>query len=214
MTALTKIPSRHPVVPTRRLALSEERHTLQRQRGLYTTERGEALAIPVDRLSEPTVFLNRELWRKGPQGVYRPGVKFAPTQFTFQRKALTWLREHVDQRIPYWYYLATLGHDLHVSTRGDLYAKHWHRGWANPFDGSMEESLDPTFKALRDTHPDWSVPYGALGFTENLGWLSGAKVTDAFVNVQVGAMVAAGGGGQHDEFNDFNEHEVGTSNTA
>ena len=34
------------------------------------------------------------------------------------------------------------------------------------------------------------------------------------MNVQVGAMVDSGGAGEAAEFNDFNEHEVGTNATA
>jgi len=52
------------------------------------------------------------------------------------------------------------------------------------------------------------------GFIEDCGWLSGAKVTKAFVNVEVGALTDAAGTGEAAEFNDFNEHEVGTDATA
>lgn len=207
---MIKAPSRHPIVPFRQLALSEERYETQLQRGLYTVERGEPLALPLDHIHRPTVYLNRELWRHDERGTYRPGVRFEPTRFTFQKKALEWLRDNVHKDIPYWYYLATLGHDLHVSTFADLFAVHWHRGWADPFSGAMQRPLDPTWETWVKTHPDWPIPQGALGFVENLGWLSGAKVTDIFVSEEIDELVSTTG----TEYADFDFHEVGTSTQA
>jgi len=206
---LVKLPARSPAVPFRRVALSEPRAETQIQRGLYTVQRGERLAIPADRLREPTVYLNRDLWRQDEHGrVFRPGVQFRPTRFTFQYKALAWLRDHVDQRIPYWYYLATLGHDVHITTWGELYARHWHQGWANPFaPDRLDLPLDPTFDTLARTHPDWPLPLGAVGFVEDLGWLRSAKVTDAFISEEIDELVSAAG----TEYADFDYHEVGTS---
>jgi len=224
-----KVSTRHPNVPDRALPLTEQRAEVQRNRGLYVVERGETFALPVDRLSEPTVFLQRELWRKSKQGVHRPGVKFAPLQFGFQRKALEFLRDHVNASIPHLYYLATLGHDLHVSTWGNLFAKHWHAGWANPFTGKVVPAIEQSFATLRDTHfvphacdlPSCPASWGSWdsvlrmlqgrgGFVENLGWLSGAKVTDAFVSEEIDELVSAVG----TEYADFDSHEVGTSAQA
>lgn len=199
MSVLTKIPSRMPVVPHRRLALTEEQARLQRQRGLYTVHRGEAVPIPFDHHTRPQVFLDRELWRQDSvHGIYRPGVKFHPPGTHVQKRVLTWLRDHVHQDIPYWYYLAVLGHDLHVSTWGDLYAKHWHVGWTNPFN---PEQMDEPLDRSQD---------GLLGFTENLGWLSGGKVSDAFVSEEIDELVST----TSTEYADFDFHEVGTSTQA
>lgn len=51
---------------------------------------------------------------------------------------------------------------------------------------------------------------GQRGFVENLGWLSGAKVTSAFVSEEIDELVSATGS----EYADFDYHEVGTSSTA
>lgn len=219
---------RHPFVKFRKLALSEPQRDVQQKKGLFVTERGEPFAIPVDKLAEPRVFLNRRLWRNdATHGVHRPGVKFQPTHFTFQKKALAWLGKHVHKDIPYWYYLATLGHDLHVSTWGELYGRHWHQGWANPFEPErLEAPLDPTFESLFKTHwvehecdlpvcvRDMGLTLPLLqslrGFTENLGLLASAKVTDAFVSEEIDELVSATG----TEYADFDSHEVGTDNTA
>lgn len=212
MDTITK---RHPVVPNRRLELSEERAELQMQRGLYVVSRGERLAIPVDRIAEPTTFLNRALWRQDEQGrVFRPGVKFSPPRTEWQRRALAWLRDHVSRDIPAMYYRAVLGHDLHVSMFGDLYGRHWHAGWANPFDPDrVDLPLDITFTHDCDMGaacPIKHTPMPLSGFLEELGWLSGAKVTDAFVAKECDELEGTGGG----EYADFDQHEVGTSATA
>ena len=46
-----------------------------------------------------------------------------------------------------------------------------------------------------------------MGFTENCGWVSGGKVTDAFVSEVIDELVSTAG----TEFADFDFHEVGTS---
>lgn len=223
--------ARHPTIPFQRLALSEERAETQVQRGLFTVERGERFAIPVDNIRQPTVFLNRDLWRQDKQGrVFRPGVRMNPPGTQWQGKVLAFLRDKVHPDIPVLYYRATLGHDLHLSTWGDLEARHWHRGWANPFDPDrIEGPIDPTFATLRDTHfvehvcdlevcpaslGSWDKVLhdlqGMGGFIEDLGWLSGAKVTTAFRDEIVDELFSA----TSSEFADFDYHEVGTSTTA
>jgi len=206
-TTILQAPARHPHVARRRVFLSEQDYDYQLQQGLYTTQRGENLAIPVDKLSNSKVYKGDTLWVNDKvHGVHRPGVRFVPHGTMWQKKLLSWLSANVNKQIPYWYYLATLGHDIHTSTWGDLYAKHWHRSWANPFNpDNVDGPLDPNNMGV---HPS------KQGFVENCGWLSGGRVTDVFVNVQVGAMVDHAGSGQAAEFNDFNEHEVGTSSTA
>jgi hypothetical protein len=237
--------TRNHVVEHRRVALSEQQRELQIKRGLYITDNGgERYAVPVDRKSDPTVFLDRRLWRRKKnrlialqsddvvETVYRPGVRFAPRGSHVQKRALAWLRDNVNKEIPYWYYLATLGHDLHVSTYADLQAQHWHQGWAHPFTGTegMVAPLDPTFASLRDTHfvahecdldvcpkaiwPSWEQALVALsgrqGFVEELGWLSGSKVTDIFVSEEIDELVSA----TASEYADFDQHRVGTSAQA
>lgn len=224
---VTSLPKRHPVVPDRALAFSERDAAVQVQRGIYTVERGERIALPIDHVKRPHDFKGRRLWERDREGrVFRPGVRMQPHGFTVQRRVLEFARDHVHESIPYWYYLATLGHDLHVSTWGNLYARHWHNGWANPFTGEVAPALDPTFATLFATHyvehacdlpacpKDLGITLdmlqGLRGFTETLGWLSGGKVTDAFVSEEIDELVSTTG----TEYADFDFHEVGTSNTA
>lgn len=209
MPALTK---RHPTRPFARVPLDERGYETQKQRGLYTVQRGVPLAIPVDRLDTPRVYLNRDLWRQDAQGrVFRPGTQLTEPHVAWVERFRAWLaREHPD-----WLYqlnLWTLGHDVHVSLRGNLYARHWHRGWVNPFD--PERSDEPL--SLESAHFGGHMPWmeGAQGFIEDCGWLSGGKITKAYVNVQTGALADAAGTGEAAEYNDFNEHEVGTGATA
>ncbi len=209
----------HPVVPTRAIALTEQQAEMQHQRGLFTVDRGMWLPIPVDHIKRPTVFLNREMWRQDSQGrVFRPGARMTAPETTWQKKTLAFLRDHVHRDIPSLYYRAVLGHDLHVSMYANLYARHFHAGWANPFNpDKIDRPLDPTFKHDCDMGADCplrSMTMPDAGFIEDCGWLSGNKVTKAFVNVEVGALADAAASGEAAEFNDFNEHEVGTASTA
>lgn len=231
--SLIHLDSRHPIVPHRSLALSEAQAEVQIQRGLFTTERGVRLAIPVDRIKQPEVFLNRDLWRQDREGrVYRPGARFSAPGTQWQGKLLGFLRDHVNENIPAYYYRAVLGHDAHLSIQGNLFARHWHAGWANPFNpDKVEMALDPKFQTFFDTH--FRGPHdcrlGSLcpsnkesaasaltrmqsqaGFTEDLGWISGAKVTTAFRDEIVDELFSTTG----TEFADFDYHEVGTSTTA
>lgn len=223
---------RHPVVPFRRVALDEATHERQVKRGLFTSEKGEPLAIPVDKLSDPSTFLDRSMWRQSPGGrVYRPGARSGPPRTNWQRKMLELGNKYLSPNFSAHYYYAVLGHDLHVSTFGDLYGRHWHRGWVNPFDPDRRDApLDPGFTTLIDTHyvshecdlpmcPAQTWPNSAdlialasrqWGFVEDLGWLSGAKVTDAFVSETIDELVSAASS----EFADFDSHEVGTSSAA
>src|SRR3990167_7842437 len=153
------------LVTERSLSLSETQRERQIKRGLFVTHRGEPLAIPVDSLRNRETYLNRHLWRQDSLGrVFRPGVRWKPIQFTFQKRALEFLRDHVHRGIPRAYYTAVLGHDLHVSTWGELYGRHWHAGWANPFEpDNIEPSLDPWFTTFFSTHyVDHECDMGAL----------------------------------------------------
>lgn len=226
---MVQTPTRMPKVPHRRDPLSEESRDWQIRRGLYTRDRGEPFALPVDSLKAPTSYMGRELWLTDGQKTHRPGVQWRAPGTAWQGKTLAWLRDHVDARIPQWYYRAVLGHDVHVTIWGDLFGVHWHHGWADPFTGEVSVPLDPTFETLFKTHwrdhvcdldvcpatwGSWAVVQpmlaGMRGFAEPLGWLSGAKVTDAFVSETVDELVSTTG----TEFADFDFHEVGTSSQA
>lgn len=212
MAVATPTRKRHPHRPLSRLPLDERQHATQLQRGLYTVQRGERLAIPRDRLDGPVTYLNRALWRTDAQGrVFRPGTKMEEPRIEWIERLRRWLAQHHPDLL--WRInLATFGHDVQITTRANLYARHWHIGWANPFE---PERFDAPL-SLESAHFGGYMPWleGALGFTEDCGWLSGALVTDAFVNVEVGALADAAGSGEAAEFNDFNEHEVGTSGVA
>lgn len=207
--------SRHPNRPTSNVALSERQAEVQRQRGLYTIQKGVWLPIPVDHIKRPTVFLNRDLWRQDIQGrVFRPGSRMTAPGTQWQRKTLEFLRDHVNESIPNLYYRAVLGHDLHVSTWGNLYARHFHAGWANPFepdrvdmplgDASLHD-CDKEFCPIRDLGMR-----AEFGFIEDCGWVSGGKVTDIFVSEEIDELVSGVG----TEYADFDSHEVGTSTQA
>lgn len=231
---VSKLPSRHPVVLDRALPLTERDHELQIQRGNYITDRGERFAIPSDHIRRPDEYKHRQLWQRLPDGsVGRVGVRLRAPSTDLHRRVLSWARDHVDERIPQWWYLATLGHDLHVSTYASLYGKHWHAGWANPLDPyNLEAPLDPTFDTMYRTHfakahdcrlglqcpaNIWTsfeafqrAASSVRGFTENLGLLSAGKVTDAFVSEEIDELVSTTG----TEYADFDFHEVGTSTQA
>lgn len=213
MTVLA--PTRTPVVPNRRTPLGEAQRAIQIQKGLYIVERGVPLALPLDDLKTPNVFMGQDFWRRTGIATHRKGARPEPFGFAFQRKFLEWANKNISPEFSYRYYLATLGHDIHVSMRGDLYGNHWHIGWADPFTKEAVQTYDPTGETLWKTHPELAeyckntLP-GERGFSEALGWLCGAKVTDAFVSEEVDELVSTTG----TEFADFDFHEVGTSSTA
>lgn len=208
------VTARHPSRPTSAVALTERQAEIQHQRGLYTVQRGEPIPIPVDHLKRPTVFLNREMWRQDEQGrVFRPGTRFQAPAMEWQARALAWARDHVHPDIPAMYYRVVLGHDQHISTWGELSARHFHAGWANPFNPEKvdrpiaqyyEHDCDKPFCALRGGGR-LVVP----GFIEDCGWLSSNKVTTAFRDLEAGYLVT-----DSTEYGDFKYHEVGTDNTA
>lgn len=244
--------ARHPNVATRQVALTEFLRVQQILKGFFVEVEGEKYALPIDSWADRTRFLGRDMWREGYAYPHRFGAKASSPGTKWQAKTLAWLRDNVSNSIPPLYYRAVLGHDLHVSTWADLYAKHFHVGWASPFDpgdgSSVRGPLDPTFQTFFRTHwvdspnrgtgetfeEHWaSCRLGAgcpsrertsvearlqileqmqarRGFVENLGWLSGAKVTSAFVSEEIDELVSATGS----EYADFDYHEVGTSSTA
>lgn len=220
---------RHPDVAERRFALTDELAERQILAGVYTVDRGERLAIPVASVKQLSDFRSgrlapldvlsfegRELWQRDEHGrVFRPGVEFETRKGDPRREALAW-------RI--------LGYKP-AMLRGNLFARQWHAGWANPFEpDKLDAPIDLSFATLRDTHwtphrcdlgtcpasiwPRWSdllvQLMGRRGFIEDLGWLCGALVTDVFVSEIVDELVSA----TSSEFADFDYHEVGTSSTA
>lgn len=207
-------------VKHRRLPLTEQLADRQLARGLFTLQRGERMPIPVDDLKQPTHFLDRKLWVQDENGIHRPGAKFIHPLDGInsrQKRMLAWLRDHVNQNIPHLYYQAVLGHDLHVSTYARLYGRHWHRGWANPFNPEQNDApLDPTFTHSCDKGSACPVKSIELqmsshwGFVEDLGLLSQGKVTDAFVSEEIDELNSA----TSSEYADFDSHEVGTDATA
>lgn len=199
---LLTLPSRSPVVPTRKLPLSEQDREYQIRKGLFTSQHGQRYAIPCDNVKEPEYYQYQRLWKNDKSlGLIRHGVRSKPYGSPIQKQVLTFLRDKVHKDIPYWYYLATLGHDLHVSTYANLYAKHFHNDWANPFNPEkLDEPLEYNNPAVNGLH----------GFIEELGWLRGAKVTDVFVSEEIAELVSATG----TEYADFDFHEVGLSTQA
>ena len=241
MTTIEVPIKRHPVVATRRLPLTEQMHAHQVRRGMFTTDRGEPFAIPADSMRDRSRLLGVTLWERDAAGrVFRPGVRFSPLisdpadrgLFPADLDILRAAEESnpgFEERLR----KAHLGYDTHISLRGDLYARHFHAGWANPFTGEIGAPLDPTFHTLLATHwgPKhlicrlgeqcpaviWPSPDACLvalqsvrGWTEDLGWLSGGKVTTAFRGEIIDELVSATG----TEFADFDFHEVGTSTQA
>ena len=220
---------RHPTVPQRAFALTPKLAEQQVSRGLFTVQSGEKLAIPYEHKNRPTELEGRKLWRMDENGVHRPGADFrTPNLNPWQKRLLGWLRDHVNEDIPSMVYKVVLGHDLHVSMFGNLYAQHHHAGWANPFNPEkFDEPLDPwalshpSQRAVYDLHMKivrsqgikaanaWlaTQPKAVIspGFIENLGWLSGGKVTTAFISELVSELVSA----TASEFADFDSHEVG-----
>lgn len=157
---------------------------------------------------------------------YRKGAVASSGATKLHYRVLARLRDEVDATIPEQYYFATLGHDLHVSTYAELYANHWHAGWADPITGEVTPAIDPWFTTLFATH--WvdhvcdmdpcprnsgitiQMLQSLGGFVECLGLLCGAKVTDAFVSEEIDELVSA----TSSEYADFDFHEVGTSSQA
>jgi hypothetical protein len=228
---MTTVLKRHPTVAHRRLPLSEQSADAQIKRGLSVFERGEPFALPVDRLAEPDVFRARKLWQQDSEGkVSRRGIEMESPSWLWVPKmwkaadAITGGRARVLRN------MLAFGHDVHVTNFGNLYARHWHAGWANPFTGQTVSSLDPTFETLRTTHfvshecdlpvcpaviwSSWDQALIALsarrGFVEECGWVSGGLVTVDFVSEEIDELFSTTG----TEYADFDFHEVGTSAAA
>ena len=229
MTTATK---RHPNVPHRRLALSEQGAEAQIKQGLHVVERGEPFALPVDRVSDPTIFHDRKLWQRDSEGkVSRRGTEASAPSWLWVPKAWKAANKISGGRATVLRNMLAFGHDVHVTTFGNLYARHWHAGWADPFTGETTGSLDPTFETMKTTHfsghhecggtvcpqaiwATWDKALIALagrrGFVEDCGWISGGLVTTAFVSEEIDELVSD----TASEYNDFLLHEVGISNTA
>lgn len=134
-----RVPKRLHIVRDRRLPLQEEQHEAQVRKGLFTMEGGEPFAIPVDRLDDPTKFLQRDLWRwDNVHGTYRKGARFKVPQSHWQERLLK-LGAKIHPDVPYWHKMLTMGHDVHSTMRAALFAEHWHAGWVNPFIATLGE---------------------------------------------------------------------------
>ena len=103
---------------------------------------------------------------------------------TWRMRVLSWLRDHIWRGIPRAYYNLMLGHDLHLSTYGELYVRHFHTTEWDPFTGEM-------------------------GWMENVGLVSRGKVTVEFRDFQVDNLVA-----DTTEWGDFKFHRPGLSTQA
>jgi hypothetical protein len=196
-----------------------------------TVRRGQRYAIPVDRIHEPTTFLNRDLWRQDAQcRVMRPGARMSAPAWNWVPKAWGVADRITAGRATQLRNMVAFGHDVHVTNWGNLYGRHFHVGWANPFrPDAFDAPLDASFETLFLTHwvdhacdlPVCPSSWGTfdkvlrdlssvIGFTEDLGWLCGAKVTTAFVSEEIDELVSTTG----TEYADFDFHEVGTSSAA
>lgn len=221
---MTTALKRHPNVPLRAWPFDERAWKAQYQAGQFTMEGGEPYAIP----KLPGGWEIRE------GKAVRPGVQFEKK--VYGREDLPPELREVYDRLSRdemkQLYRATTGHDLHFSVQGNLYARQFHAGWADPITGAIAPPPDLTMQSLYKTHfrgehecrlgekcpkviwGDWNAASIALsrvkGWTEDLGWLSGGLVTDAFVSEIVDELVSATG----TEFADFDFHEVGTATTA
>lgn len=103
----------------------------------------------------------------------------------WQQRALAWLRDHVSADIPRKYRQAVLGHeDLHLGMRGELFVKQLHHDQRDPFTGE-------------------------IGWWENVGRVSQAKVTTAFRDFLALQFVT-----DSTLMGDYKFHRVGTSATA
>ena len=98
----------------------------------------------------------------------------------WRARILGWLRDHVYASIPRWYYALVLGHDLHLSTYGELFVRHFHANEPDPFTGR-------------------------IGWWENIGLVSHGKVTVEFRDFQVDNLVS-----DTTEWGDFKFHRPGT----
>jgi len=225
MPTMLKLPDRHPVVPTRRVPLPEELADQQIALGLCTNERGVNYPMPIDHIKRKGDWQHREkMWVQGPQGTYRRGTVFEPPKLQWVINGRKWMRQHSPNKGLLLWNLLGIGHDLHVSTYANLYAKHWHANWADPFTGEIAPPLDPWFTSLFKTHwvthdcdmapcPKTYLSFDLLpaaGFTENLGLLSAGLVTTAFVSEEISELVSA----VSSEYADYDFAEVGTSAVA
>ena len=104
-----------------------------------------------------------------------------PTAAPWQAKLLTWLRDSVHPSIPRKYYGLVLGHDLHLAVWAELYVRHFH---AEPH-------------------------INTIGWWEDVGRVSQAKVTTAFRDFEAANLVA-----EQVSYGDFKFHEAGTSAAA
>jgi hypothetical protein len=123
-------------------------------------------------------------YRRGRERLLLHNMDAAHAKGYWQQRVLTWLRDHVDKRIPRWYYQLVLGHDAHITTFAWLHVQQFHASEPDPFTGKM-------------------------GWLENVGLVSYKKVTTAFRDFEVDQLIA-----ESSAYGDFKFHRPGTSNQA
>lgn len=179
---------------------------------LYLEERG--VQVPFVRLEIPNrVLLGQVLWDGPPRnlveahatdlkwlkdhyvedpvfGHYRKGSEPLLLQFqsqvseSLQQRLLCYLRDNVHRDIPRHWYKLVLGHDLHVSTFGELHFQQYHAHFRDPWTGEK-------------------------GWWENVGLAGVRKVTIAFRDFEVDQLQTS-----TSAYGTFKYHEVGLSATA
>jgi hypothetical protein len=140
----------------------------------------------------------------------------------WQPQVLAWLRDHVNRKIPRLYYKAVLGHDLHVSTYGLLWARYFHAGRPDPFTGELTQRIvryhadslpqDGDFQEVRrflSRQGDGFVEVLRAGWWEQIGLISEDKVTIAFRDFEVDQLQV-----ETSVYGDYKFHRPGTSGAA
>lgn len=163
-------------------------------------------AAPATFEPRPLMTLPSDLVRDTETGHYiksRKKYLYHNKQRSFWRhRLLAWLRDNVHHDIPRMYYDFVLGHDVHISTYGELYVRHFHYGQPDPFTGKLE------FHNVRVNGIMMMRP----GWWEDKGLMSRAKVVVAFRDLEVDAM--QGLTTPIADYEEFAYHRVGTDNTA
>jgi hypothetical protein len=124
-------------------------------------------------------------------------ARLGPRPLPLQQRVLTFLRDNVNSGIPAAYYRTVLGHDLHIGTYAELFARQYHATERDPYDTtSFSYASNP-------------VVSGRRGWVEELGLVCTRKVTQAFRNFEVAQLQA-----ESSEYGDFKFHRPGTNPAA
>lgn len=165
MTSST-VSKRHPVVPDSRVLLSEQLGQSQIKRGQFTLYHGEPIPIPVDDITDrgdkTLSFLGRPFWTTNEHNqVSRIGTKFSPPKpSTPLAGFINLANQKSEGKVAEFLNRELRGHDAHFSISGNLYARQFHSGWANPYSpDDFDVCLDSTFQTAFRTH--WPSLYRA-----------------------------------------------------